>query len=524
MVDKIDKTTLKILLFIVFLVILYLIVNRKKQIKEGFQVDVNTLTEDEYILHIFKTQFFPYASNPWEDGPLLPINGVRFQEKTKGSNGLNCSGKIKVTGITNAKNNLYNSLKTKIDKINSSEEGKMSERIEQVIKGDVYDIGSTGGGDIISQTLEEPYSDYKYASRKKSYRCEAATKIYSINYNGQTHNSYATLIAAIKNEHTTKIKPGQKTQSEDDLKLLTTAKKKEVIKSYLNILESNNITLPEKNVDIIINLGVISADSLQQTLYTAMKNYNGSDKPIADAVTALLNRKKTNDIGIDIGKQYLNIFRKIIEGYDFGEEDKKYFNQIKDRLYLKEGLYTYHKILESGDIYPNCKAAGKVSLNKKECSDFRSKYVSEDTNKKDTKYGSMGTYSSLSEVNEYMRLNEGWMPEGCSYRNHNTDFGIHYSNKEHLRTDVLPEFNLICKDYDIDYLTFLLNQITNNTNLRDFLISILTLLDTRIPLTDDKIDGEITKLQGYVDTHIENEKKKLTSKERITLENSFNLI
>jgi len=521
MVDKIDKTTLKILLFIVFLVILYLIVNRKKQIKEGFQVDVNTLTEDEYILHIFKTQFFPYASNPWEDGPLLPINGVRFQEKTKGSNGLNCSGKIKVTGITNAKNNLYNSLKTKIDKINSSEEGKMSERIEQVIKGDVYDIGSTGGGDIISQTLEEPYSDYKYASRKTSYRCEAATKIYSINYNGQTHNSYATLIAAIKNEHTTKIKPGQKTQSEDDLKLLTTAKKKEVIKSYLNILESNNITLTQKDENIIIDPGVTGAEALQQKLYTAMKDYTGSEQPIIDAVTVLLNRKKAIDIGIDIGKQYLNIFEKIIEENDFGEEDKKYFDQIKDGL-----KNAYYKIPESGDIYPNCKANNMVSLDKEECSNFRSKYVSENTNKTDTKYGSLGSYSALSEANEYMRQDNTtrWLPNGCSYRNHETDFGIHYSNKEHLTNEVLPQFNLICKDYNIDNLTFLSTQITNNNNLRDFLSSILTLLDTRKPLTVDKINIEITKLQGYVDTHIDNEKKKLTSIERITLENSFNLI
>mgnify|MGYP006076059955 CR=1 FL=1 len=269
------------------------------------------------------------------------------------------------------------------------------------------------------------------------------------------------------------------------------------------------------------------------------EEYKPSINPIEDAVTALLNRKKA----ISIGKQYLNIFKKIIEGYDFGD-DEKIFDQII------EELKTYHKInkedmAKSDDtefIYPNCEAAGKVSLNYGECSNFRKEYVSHTTTAKDNGYGSMltdNTNKHFKEDNEYMRLgvdNGNWMPKGCSYRAGGGDKGIHYSDNDpdysHKNTSDsalakyshISKFDLFCNDYDINKLKNLSTQITNNNNLKNILTSILALLNTITPLNDVEINVEINNLQSYVDIHLENEKEKLTRKERITLENSFNLI
>jgi hypothetical protein len=492
MVDKIDKTTLKILLFIVFLVILYLIVNRKNQIKEGFVLTKSQSQRREMIQN--------HLNN-------LNNNGFTLEDIDTIIGGTTSESDINIS-------NVYSAMELYYKEDNGDYYYSIDNNIKKIDTDNTHTKCEDAGYTSLDYDECSKFRSRYVSNTKTSQGDQTFGNLITNNVEAAGHFKEVNNYMRIGTDGEDWIPEGCSYRSHEG----------NGWKYHFGLHYSTHepSTLEAKGMRLICK---------KPNLYDSM----------IDKIEILLSDKESQTIAnakaIAIGKQYINIFKKIIEGYDLGD-DENIFDEI-----IKE-LESYHKIDkedmanldDTKFIYPNCEAKNMISLNKKECSNFRKEYVSDTTMPKETKHGSMLTDNrkgNFKQENGYMRLGDSagnWMPKGCSYRAGGGDKGIHYSDNDpdynHKNTsdralakyDHISKFDLFCK-IDINTLTTLSSLITepNNFNLRDILDSILKLLNTENPLTDDEINVEITNLQHYIDTHIDNEKEKLTSEEHNTM-------
>ena len=277
-----DKTTLKFLLFIVFLVILYLIVNRKKQIKEGFNANLKLPTNItnriiDNLLEILTADsgVTIKATARKEEGPgscskndfETQMNAAKDDMITrltsggiwlKGSKDVH-KGRLQEYALTGTtpisqlksmiqyiSRNLYNSdyqLKIINDSEPSDSKGDRNKKIE-----------------IDDHPLLSP--------SRKTGNCKGYSWISSINVGGIDCENDGELVTTL-----TALAQAAEAAAEAAAAATALNNKKKQIKIYLDFLDNNGITLTEKNVNTIINQGVTVNDPLQQNLYTAMKDY-----------------------------------------------------------------------------------------------------------------------------------------------------------------------------------------------------------------------------------------------------------
>jgi hypothetical protein len=248
MSDKINKKIFKVLLFIVFLVILYLMVNRKNQVREGFTV--NSYNEGELLMKIFEKIL--------EDGGLT-IGSISARAPGKASL---C---LRSTKREEANTSARTGLQTNLSSIELTENitifdnfDEMKTKIKKYVSNELYFTNKSSDHKIINVFSENESREFKhgepYHMGTEYSSCVGYAAIMEINWEGNEYTSDDILFTALK----AAVKRLQYLQ---------------------NQLARSDLTDIGFDIDNIIENN-INLSGPQERIFTAMREFYKSDIPI----------------------------------------------------------------------------------------------------------------------------------------------------------------------------------------------------------------------------------------------------
>ena len=322
-----------ILLFIVVLVILYLIVNRKNQIKEGFFNTVLTTVQDQElatkILNLFKDLF---KEDSFSDASDITI----VSSVSSGKPGRVCRHGFEDDAVRTVKSNLYNTIKTKIDNINSND-NTTYKNITDTIKRAIFDsythvdLNTAGAktGDIIGDNaVVTPFYYMSEANRDKqaSLWCKGYSKLSSITYNARPYNDIDDLFDDIRKESFVVAEEEGKEAAIATNTAEAIAKRsigateaknalvKSKIEAYINFLKENDFFKSVVIYHIMINSPPSNLSTLETDLFDKMVDYykkNIENKAYnietsCSTPSTDYNKSQCEEIGNIYGDYYLN--------------------------------------------------------------------------------------------------------------------------------------------------------------------------------------------------------------------------